>query len=54
MVRELQVAGYTGDFDVELFGQDIELCDYGQLLEEYAATVRAYGLLGVSWLIPSS
>jgi sugar phosphate isomerase/epimerase len=34
MVRELQVAGYVGDFDVELFGQDIELCDYGQLLED--------------------
>jgi sugar phosphate isomerase/epimerase len=34
MVRELQMAGYEGDYDVELFGQDIELCDYGQLLED--------------------
>jgi len=33
IVRDLQVAGYEGDFDVELFGQDIEWCDYGQLLE---------------------
>lgn len=34
MVCELQLAGYKGDFDVKLYGQDIELCDYGQLLKD--------------------
>ncbi len=34
LVRELIEAGYEGDFDVELIGQDIEICDYGQLLKD--------------------
>jgi len=34
MVCELQLAGYKGDFDVKLYGQDIEFCDYGQLLRD--------------------
>jgi len=32
IVRELIGAGYEGNFDVELVGQDIELSDYQQLL----------------------
>lgn len=33
LVQSLFQAGYTGGFDVELFGQDIELCDYHHLLD---------------------
>ena len=32
IVRNLLDAGYQGDFDVELFGQDIELSNYEDLL----------------------
>jgi len=32
IISRLLEAGYEGDFDVELVGQDIELSDYGKLL----------------------
>lgn len=34
MVRELLSAGYAGDFDVELIGQEIEPANYDQLLDD--------------------
>jgi sugar phosphate isomerase/epimerase len=33
IVRQLVEAGYQGDFDVELVGQDMQLCDYEYLLK---------------------
>jgi len=33
IVREFVEAGYQGDFDVELVGQDVQLCDYKYLLK---------------------
>ena len=33
IVQTLLEAGYQGDFDIELIGQDIELCDYEHLLK---------------------
>ena len=32
IVENLLEAGYLGDFDVELVGQDMQLCDYESLL----------------------
>lgn len=39
IIHALLDAGYQGDFDVELAGQDIELSDYGKLL---SASQRAF------------
>jgi sugar phosphate isomerase/epimerase len=33
ILQNLLEAGYRGDFDVELVGQDIQLCDYQYLLQ---------------------
>jgi sugar phosphate isomerase/epimerase len=33
ILQQLLEAGYRGDFDVELVGQDIQLCDYQSLLQ---------------------
>ena len=38
IVRNLVDAGYQGDFDIELVGQDMELCDYEQLLQKSKQT----------------
>jgi hypothetical protein len=34
IVAALQDAGYGGWFDVELMGEEIEACDYRQLLSQ--------------------
>jgi sugar phosphate isomerase/epimerase len=39
IVRHLVEAGYQGDFDIELVGQDMQLCDYEHLLK---ASKRAF------------
>jgi sugar phosphate isomerase/epimerase len=31
-IQALQLAGYQGDYDVELMGEDIEACNYAELL----------------------
>jgi len=36
----LQAAGYDGYLDVELLGEEFEMCDYGSLLEHAKQTVR--------------
>ena len=33
IIDHLKAAGYEGDYDVELFGEDLEIKEYGQLLE---------------------
>jgi sugar phosphate isomerase/epimerase len=38
IVRALKQAGYDGYYDVELMGEAIEACDYGQLLERTRQT----------------
>ena len=40
IVDALQAAGYDGDYDVELLGEDVEPLDYGQLIDN-AKTVFA-------------
>jgi sugar phosphate isomerase/epimerase len=42
IVKALRAAGYDGYYDVELFGETIENCDYRQLLE---CSKRAYEML---------
>jgi hypothetical protein len=39
IVKALRKAGYDGYYDVELFGEAIENCDYRQLLD---CSKRAY------------
>lgn len=34
IIRQLVSAGYNGDFDIELVGQDVQLCDYEYLLQD--------------------
>ena len=34
IVQNMLIAGYQGDFDIELVGQDIEFCDYDRLLAD--------------------
>ncbi len=34
IVQQLIAAGYAGDFDIELVGQDVQLCDYEYLLQD--------------------
>ncbi len=42
MVQALRRAGYEGYFDVELIGEEIERCDYKQLLEGAKAAYRQW------------
>lgn len=42
IVREFLKAGYGGDFDVELIGEEIETIDYRQLLEHAMQAFQQY------------
>ena len=39
IVAALRAAGYDGSFDVELLGEEIEACDYAELLEHAKAAL---------------
>jgi sugar phosphate isomerase/epimerase len=42
IVHTLDAAGYQGFYEIELMGEDIEACDYGELLRRSAHTVRSW------------
>jgi sugar phosphate isomerase/epimerase len=42
MIKALRAAGYDGFYDVELIGEDIESCDYQQLLEQSKRAFSAW------------
>ena len=44
ITEEILEAGYTGDFEFELMGQDFECCDYQQLLNRSRAMFDSWTL----------
>lgn len=42
IVQMLDAAGYQGHYEIELMGEEIEACDYRELLRRSAHTVRSW------------
>ena len=42
VLQDLIEAGYQGDFDIELVGQDVQLCDYEYLLQDSKQTFEQF------------
>jgi sugar phosphate isomerase/epimerase len=42
IVQSLNAAGYSGHYEIELMGEEIEACDYRELLRRSAHTARSW------------